>query len=655
MNSREIAIKISELIQYLQDVLPEKAALEAFREKLYIQIGQSASSVTLKDLLRKQELDYNAKVGRINHELRSLELMQTFMQDSSYPPFERIVIGAGVAGSAVFAEMPTQLRYAMHGKFPAVLVLSDPDTSHQWPQDGSSLMGQPAAIQTPQFMSVRAEDLCLDEHSDPQRNPYNYTLSNHFTSALMQTQNDLNMRILNIKALRIESRNFMSTSTATTLPAWGNYNFPHRVIIAIDGHEYALYTKAIDLCVGPGSTQRLSNEQVLPTLSQKLIAENKLIYGQYDGDADLVGDVVFYGGGARAATMALDIALGAKPNAKLKYWVSRKGSDFRDTGKLSRMYNDIYQMHDAVAPKRANTLTGVNQLSDGRLKLHFTAPREQQSDHQMPEIKDEDVVCDQLVVAIGQQPHPLTDNLSGFVPTLYKNDKVTNIPLGTRSSDGTLVVWGAAGSTGIGLSPSERLAYLDSTRAHGYTLPPESQAAPSIFRSTWTIQQQAKQLKKLGFFPRVVEKTAGEYDIDDLAFSNINLATLSDLKKYATDEMAARIIAFRAKTILGIQTLKQLAAAIPAIPVETLIHLKGNYFPLAISDDLPSSLHRQTIIVSNTTALPSTEGLFGTTRRREELDSFAFISTAANTNTTENSNVTNDRVLLTPSIRVNSG
>jgi hypothetical protein len=592
MQNRKLAAKISELNDQLRSLTEERDSIRSLRDELIRQTRISWKSVSLADFdkLRRNDIAYSIKVNKVVQDLQSLELLQAFTRQTP-PAFERIIIGAGVAGTSLFAELPQHLRYKTNGDFPAVLVLNDPVTAHQWPQDGCSLMGQPGVIQTPPNMSSHAEDFFMDEHIDTTRNPYNYTLAHHFNYALIETQNDLNMQILNLKAVRIDTWAKLSSSGSFSSSSF--YQGLNRIIVSYEGSEFPLYTSAIDLCVGPGQTLHLEETQVTSELSKKLIAEHRLIYGQYEGDADLCGDVVFYGGGARSATMALDVALGAKPNAKLKYWVSRNGGDFRDTGKLSRMYNDIYEMDDSLAPKRANTLVKVEQRNDDRLKLHFTVPKQQQSDKHLPEIKDEDVVCDHLVVAIGQVRYPLTDNLSGFVPTLYANDKLktstlasTDIPLGTRSLDGTIIVWGAAGSTGIGLSSEMLSSYVTQARAHGYTLPPESQAAPSIFRSTWTIIQQAKQLRNSGFFPKPDKKRDLSLDYTP----NINLANLVDLKEHLTEELAAEIIAYRSKTILGIQTLKQLAAAVPGLSVKDLKALRSVYFRFDGWTDLPVSV-----------------------------------------------------------------
>ena len=63
-------------------------------------------------------------------------------------------------------------------------------------------------------------------------------------------------------------------------------------------------------------------------------------------------------------------------------------------------------------------------------------------------------------------------------------------------------------------------------------------------------------------------------------------------------------------------------------------------------DILPTS---SPALVSQT----SKDGLFGITRRKEETDSFAFISTAANTDTSEDEESVKDKVTTTPSIKVN--
>jgi hypothetical protein len=73
------------------------------------------------------------------------------------------------------------------------------------------------------------------------------------------------------------------------------------------------------------------------------------------------------------------------------------------------------------------------------------------------------------------------------------------------------------------------------------------------------------------------------------------------------------------------------------------------------SDSASSSSNGKSEVVTRpvvSTGQPSILGMFGATRRKEEADSFAFISTAANTDTTEEDESVKDKITTTPTIRV---
>jgi len=141
--------------------------------------------------------------------MRSLQLMLDFLSTKENPECERVIIGAGVAGTGVCAEIPADLRHkktAYH--LPAIFVLNDSDHNHQWQKDGCVLAGQPARVQSPHSFTSRSEDYAKE--ADKKRNPYDFVMSDDLAHSIVETQNHLNMHVLNLKAVKIESRDEVS-------------------------------------------------------------------------------------------------------------------------------------------------------------------------------------------------------------------------------------------------------------------------------------------------------------------------------------------------------------------------------------------------------------------------------------------------------------
>lgn len=573
----EIEKRVTELDELLKRVELEKEALARFKLK----IGDNPSVKQFEQLRVLTNITLGRE-ARVQQELQSLALEKTMLTQTTPITYERIVIGAGVAGTMLYGELPTELREKKNKNgTPAVIVLSDPLSWDQWRKDGHTLMGQPAKVQTPQIYSTRSEDFARDEVT--KRNPYQYTMANDFYHATVCTQRDLGMTILNATAIAIETK-----ATYNGTIAWEDDGFPHRIAVKILDLQFYLYTAHIDLCTGPGPTRKLTATQVDSVLSKQLLSTGKMIYGQDHGDARLKGNVVFYGGGARNAAMVLDIINGCQPDVTSFVWVARDGQNFDTNNMFNRQFSDLDD--NPKAKMALGDLTKVELDDTGSLSLTFGKPVKQRKTKVLPEVTT--LVCDQLVVAIGQEPHSLTSSLKGFVPCQLERGlsdltETEVLPLGTRSSDGTILCWGAAGIIGTGLDDSR--SFIDVGLKHAQSLPRESRANVGIFRSSIMIEKMVELLR--AFYPEKfisTDKSFHRYDLPD-----INRASRSELYEIIRETMKAtlsaeacliltdKILEIRSQLPTGLEDIDVLAKEVPA-PI--LKALKKAYVPFHIEE-----------------------------------------------------------------------
>lgn len=548
MLRKDAELQLDQLQKLKSQYERESSELEHQRKEL----KASGNLQHFNEFVRKEK-DLHIKTQKLEHEIRSIQLqINIHNKNGAATTHERIIIGAGVAGTAVFNEIPTQMRKSEHAGIPDVLVLNNPHHPNQWPKDGNTLMGQQAEAQT-QIFSCRSYDFA---HGIPtERNPYVYTMADDFTNAQIVTQNDMDMSVLNLEAIALEHKD--------TAANWEHPEYPHRVVVMLDGKKQFLYAKHIDICMGPGPSRKLTDRQISPDLAQKLQQDHYLVYGQDKGDAACRGKVVFYGGGAKNATMIIDLLL-TKASAEI-IWSARSGSEFDRNKELSRMYHNLDTLHGKTVNMSTGTLSKVEQLPSGKLLLTYTAP-EKKGSRSFPELTGKTIECDQLVLGIGQDPHPLLKNLKGFIPVVY-DDKHHHIPVGTCSKDKSIIIWGAAGSTGIGLTRDEQVRFIADTTAHAYTLPSETHANPSIYRSTWAIKHMAQALRKDKVFPE--NRHAHCMDLPD-----INLVTrgefvtlLSALDNSMTldqcTQIANKLIEKRSMQPRGIESDAELKGIVP--------------------------------------------------------------------------------------------
>ncbi len=560
---------------------------------------------TIKNQLKKQEIvdetqytEYRKKT--IQFQINQSNLKQKITHDDTLtllsntrttPRFHRVLIGSGIAATLVYQEIPPNIREKnkYDPSLPGVIAVNDPDNPHTWIKERKRLMGQPAKIQTPKSLSVHSEDLVFDEEIPP-TNPYQYVVAEDFNQALIQSQVDLNMPIISLKIKSIESIN-----NHTLEDKWEHPDCKYRLTLSQSNLQFKyIYTDAIDLCAGLGSSKKLTAEQIDPSIAKKLIENKSLVYAQ-DKIVDLHGEVLLYGGSAINSAWATEI-LSQPTHSTLKII----GLVSRDTKALEAI-NTLSRFISSTCHTTLNLLAGdlknIHELPNGKLAITFSAPKDSGSFTRLYE--GQIIYCDQLVVAIGQVPPEITNGLKDFDECIYDPtiaskvnniDDAPSIPLGTHSKDGSIIAWGALGTLGIGLSNSE--VFTKKIEAHANSYPYESQALGGIFRMSRIIPQMAKQLIAKGFFPNIPQHDSQQFLIPD-----INQATLEEIaalidhpcelerKKYAEQiiQLRCQIVCNAQKEAPGIHDFAQITSIISDINL--LKRIQWTYFPFSYAPE----------------------------------------------------------------------
>jgi hypothetical protein len=583
----DIRKQLSELSESLR---VEKKAIENNQESAEVESSRRVILHQLKtakerkqtcaddfEKFRKLELNQNIKISVIEQQMKSVRLMQTLLEAKQEPCFERLVIGAGVSATALFNEFPSDLRYGVGAdNFPLVIAMNDPGNQQQWAKDGHILMGQQAAVQVQESFTVNSEDFIpkFQQGRDVRRNPFQYAWTDNFNKAIIQTQADLNMHVLNLKALKLESQKDARD--------WLHKNAAHRVLVELAGKQFYLYAKAVDICTGPGAARELTSSQIAPDLAKALKAQGKLIYLQDSSCQEFKGNIVGYGASARlAATMCDILETDAHPKAKVQYWVARSGREFDVTEKTNRTFTRLFARKKA--PRALGTLSKVDSLSSGELELSFAEPSDQ-SATALPSMAGQKIRCDRLVVSIGQNSFELTQHIKDLKPC-YLDDSACGqdnfIHIGNHSADGSLVVWGAAAGMAVGLDEKESKLAIASAREHAKTLPYEANPTVGVLRIGWTIRKFAEAMRNSGLFP---QKDGAGWDCD-LSDLNINIATRKELMAviqkacpaYSSEEVLEFVekIIQKRKGPSGIQSANEL---VEILPVGVVYAIHGGCF-----------------------------------------------------------------------------
>ncbi|WP_019218101.1 hypothetical protein [Legionella tunisiensis] len=292
--------------------------------------------------------------------------------------------------------------------------------------------------------------------------------------------------------------------------------------------------------------------------------------------------------------MILDILNGCQPEVTSFVWVARDGGNFDTNNMFNRQFVDLDK--NPLAKMALGDLITVELDKTDRVKLTFGKPVKQRKSVILPVVTT--LTCDQLVVAIGQESHPLTRSLKGFVPCQLERElsdltETEILPLGTHSSDGTIMCWGAAGVIGTGLDDSR--SFIDVGLKHAQTLPRESRANVGIFRSSIMIEKMVELLRSL--YPTKfisTDKSSHRYDLPD-----INRASRSELYEIIRETMKTtitaeaclklvdKILEIRSQLPTGLEDIDVLAKEVPA-PV--LKALKKAYVPFYIEEIVEPSM-----------------------------------------------------------------
>lgn len=552
------------------------AILQNWEEKNEDSTKKIISKEDYEDI-RKKEIAHTRKVSTHLHQFNSSKLTLTLCDIEGSLRFNRIIIGSGVAATLLYPEIPPEVRKTnpQYSHLPGVLVLDDPANPNIWLKEGTRLMGQPAAIQTPPIFSCKSEHLQLaDEPSSD--NPYNYVRATDFKDSLLTTQNEFEMPIATLRALRVESR-----ETKGVLD-WEYKSEKHRVVVMdIDGQEKHLYTSAIDLCMGLGESKKLASDSIASELEATLVAENRIVYG-CDGEKPLKGDVLFYGGSAvNASWIAEILLLNAQPNAKVMGLVSPNVAPLKD---ISTVLNRLIERACPVIPQALGTIKEIKRHED-RLAVTFCEPNTYSSEY--PNYNGVTIICDQFVYSRGQVNAAMLPLVKDFSDFEICYDESKTIPLGTHSKDGTIATWGAAGSLGIGLTASERADMVKLVAQHANTTLVENNAMGGISRSSWTIPKMAERLGARRMFPISPGHRPHAFEIP-----RINQASLHELMSLFTNEgsldeeksreFAQAVINERLRKIpdsvepTGIHSINRLKGILPP---ELLVIVEDRYFP----------------------------------------------------------------------------
>jgi hypothetical protein len=539
-----------------------------------------------------QSIKHLRDVNHNLHRRNSLELEMKLRDKLEYSlsnsyltkglKFNHVVIGGGVGATLLYPEFsPKHIDVNLdHPELPGIIVLNDPTSPNTWHKEGNRLMGQPEALHGNALPCPSSMYSPTHGSRDP-LNPYGYVVASHFYDALITSQNILKMPVVNLRAIKIESQQHSNDAKFI----WEYKDARNRILIDLGNEKQTyIYSSAVEICTGLGPAKRLTSEQVGVELADKLIKSNKLIYA-CDGDKELKGEVVMYGGSAVNAAWIAEIVNGrSQPDAVIKFLVSPNFKPLDDLPTtLNRLIADMY--HSGKFEMALGEIQSVTQAEDGRLKIIFQAPIT--VCERYTNLAGKTIICDHLVVARGQVPNPLVAELKDFV-VCYDDSKT--IPLGTHSQDMTIRTWGAAGSTMIGLSQQQRAEVKPLITKHADSTLVENNAEGGISRSSYVIPKLAEKLRENGMFserphspyhsrtPRVNQVTKHDLSV---FFSQADAKLTSEqCDKYADEVIKERLRKIPNCTKpTGIYSIERL---VNVLPDSLLVKFQQCYFPAGI-------------------------------------------------------------------------
>ncbi|MBP7073874.1 MAG: hypothetical protein KBA81_00630 [Rhabdochlamydiaceae bacterium] len=239
---------------------------------------------------------------------------------------------------------------------------------------------------------------------------------------------------------------------------WQSPNHDLRLIAYIGSKQMAIYTHEINICTGLGSPRdtifqkcnSLAEFNQLSKFDQNLdftplVDGDQYVFTNSQEKSSKTRTIVVYGGGGTAAACYRKAFFGHdrkkspnsfenQKNQNKVFWFARDGFEAAGNGKLATSALE-------TARKREELSIGeLNKISQegGRLKLNFTRMLNG-TDSTVSE-----VICDQLIYAIGQDSMHLKQLCEEFEAELLLDIKQDGMPICVRTDDNKIHFFGAA-------------------------------------------------------------------------------------------------------------------------------------------------------------------------------------------------------------------
>jgi hypothetical protein len=645
------------------------------------------------DLLKvTQSYDDLAIASHLNS--TTSKAIKKVLDAQDYGVCDTIILGAGDTGTTLWIE-----KYkAQHGataksvaekKLPDVLMISDGFGG--WSQDytlaqtQSSLERSGADKNPSDFMSTEFYQ------KNPQANARHVFQAN--TVCLGKTQAPIFMTNVH----KIEKKeNHVN---------WENNAYSYRVIVeSPKGMTKAIYTNNVEVCTGLGAANIAFDAKIITPNEVKRLSQfdNSLGFTPVvDGNQFALTDaevknsdrtIVIYGGGGTATAcyrksfFGTDVRTYDRPytadNQKNKVlWVYK---DFIGTGKMSANALHAAQQRNEVFEAE---LVKVVQRSDGKLSLTFKMLNPGNGP------ATQDIVCDQLVYSIGQNDIRARQVCSEVASDIQVQADKSGMLLYVSTPDQRIRYFGASavavskkefldqtmawlkvqnigGDVGAGSMPPTRaqikqhLALLNIKPENINTNMDNSALIKDFLVDAGVKATDADNFIQDVLAARKNDTFGFTHDVLEQLFNKHNLNTVFEIYGHSHMVLKGQNQQVKAPILPMLTVVDRSVKHQPKTSVDDMqLGLKSGYLyskpPLAsvqpASNSASSSSHTKDEVVTRpvlSTAKPSVVGMFGAMRRREESDSFAFISTASNTDTAEEDESAKDKITTTPTIKV---
>jgi hypothetical protein len=646
---------------------------------------QSGGKIAKDDDLYKVTQSYDQLLESSHSNKATSNAITRLLKSKNYGVCDTIILGAGDTGTTLWLEKYKSQHGKTHKalsekKLPNVLMISDGFGSwkHDYTlaQPQSSLERSSADKNPSDFMSAEFYE------KNPQVNARHVFQANQVCLGVTQAP------LLKSNVQKIEKR--------ANHADWQNIASAYRLIIQTSkGETKAIYANNIEICTGLGAANVAFNEKVIASAEIKKLNQfdDRLGFTPVvDGNQFVLSSseeggnartIVIYGGGGTASAcyrksfFGTDIRTYDRPytpeNQKNKVlWVYK---DFIGTGKMAE--NALLG-----AQERNEVFTGellkITPSAQGKLSLEFKL----QGDSSAQATKT--VICDQLVYSIGQNDIRARQVCSEVGSDLHMHTDPSGMLLYITTPDQRIRYFGAAA---VAFSKAEFLEetmkWLNQQNIGGDvgagSMPPTRAqikrhlALLNIKPDSINTNMDTSPLIKEFLVQAGITPANADYFIQDVLLArkqgtsgSSNAVLIELLNKHNLNAVFniyghSHLILKHAKkerksSTLPILTLLDNKKSKPTGTADDL-NLDIKYsFPLNPISPLDSSAGlsplRQEVTHSAAAAHPSIEGMFATVRRKETTDSFAFVSTATNTNTDINSEAKNT-VTLAPSIKTN--